>query len=409
MGTPVPRHVVLCVTGGVAAYKSAYLARRLIERGARVRVVMTRSATSFIGPQTFAAITGQQPVIDVFGDDDPSPHTNLARWADAVVVAPATASTLSRMATGQSSDAVSLTVLASWGRPIIVAPAMHTEMWENPATERNMATLAGDGVVVVGPASGELAGGDTGAGRMVEPEDIVATLEATLLVNADRSGRDLAGWKILVSAGGTREAIDPVRYIGNRSSGKMGNAIAVAAARRGAEVTLVTTAADPTEPGVDIVAVETADEMAAAVWEVAPTVDVAVLAAAVADFKPSGSADSKLRRADGPPIVELTPTPDILAGVATMDPRPYLVGFAAETGSLDEAVAKAKRKGVDLLVGNDVSKSGSGFGSVTNEVTIITPDGATDPWPLMDKTAVAERLWDDIRERRSDTPPGDRR
>ncbi len=384
------RNVLLCVTGGVAAYKSAYLARRFVEQDATVRVAMTGAARRFVGPQTFAAITGAQPITDVFGDDDPSPHTNLARWADVVVVAPATAATIARLAHGISDDPVGLTVIASWGKPLVVAPAMHTEMWEHPATRRNVAALAADGAVVVGPAVGALAGGDSGAGRMVEPEEILAAVVAAL------GGGNLAGWNVLVSAGGTREAIDPVRYVGNRSSGKMGNAIAAAAARRGAEVTLVTSAAPPPGLSARVVPVETAEEMSVAVWEAAGAADVAVLAAAVADFRPAGAAAAKIRRADGLPSITLEPTPDILAGVAAMDPRPYLVGFAAETGSLDEAVAKARRKGVDLLVANDVSRPGSGFGSDTNEVTIITPDGETESWSLMDKAEVADRLWDRI-------------
>ncbi len=306
------------------------------------------------------------------------------------MVAPATAATLSRIATGLSEDALTATVLASWGKPVVLAPAMHTEMWEHPATGRAVAALIGDGYTVVGPDTGALAGGDEGPGRMIEPEEILAAVERAL------GGGDLAGWRVLVSAGGTREAIDPVRYIGNRSSGRMGNAVAVAAADRGAAVTLVTTAEPVDHPNVTVLAVETADEMAAAVWKTAGDVEVAVLAAAVADFRPADPATGKLRRVDGPPEIVLEPTPDILAGVARMQPRPFLVGFAAETGSLDEAVAKAQRKGVDLLVGNDVSRAGSGFGTDTNEVAVVTPDGSVDSWPLLTKRQVADRLWDTI-------------
>ncbi len=384
------RRIVLGVSGGVAAYKSAIVARRLIDDGATVRTIMTASAENFIGRHALAAITGHAPLVDLFGANDPSPHTALARWADAIVVAPATAATLARLAHGLSEDALSATVLAAWGVPLIVAPAMHTEMWEHPATQRNLATLTGDGVVVIGPASGALAGGDEGPGRMVEPEDIVAAV-GRLMAPAD-----LAGWNVIVTAGGTREPIDPVRYIGNRSSGKMGSAIAAVAARRGAAVTLVTSASAPSVPGLTVVTVETAQEMAEAVWSRAPSADVAVMAAAVADFRPAHAADTKLRRREGTPTIALEPTPDVLAGVAAMEPRPFLVGFAAETGALDEAVAKAQRKGVDLLVGNDVSKQGSGFGTDTNEVVIVTPDGISEPWELMSKEQVAERLWDRI-------------
>jgi len=392
------RRIVLGVSGGVAAYKAAYLARRLIDAGAEVRAVMTESATRFLGEQTLAALTRTAPVVGLFGSADVSPHTTLARWADAVVVAPATAATLSRIATGISEDALTATVLASWGKPVVLAPAMHTEMWEHPATQRTIAILSGDGYVIVGPERGALAGGDEGVGRMVEPEEIVAALDAVL------AGGDLGGWRVLVSAGGTREAIDPVRYIGNRSSGRMGNAIALAAAQRGAKVTLVTTEPPAEHANITFIGVETAEEMAAAVWKTAEVVDVAVLVAAVADFRPADPAAGKLRRADGPPRIELEPTPDILAGVAAMQPRPFLVGFAAETGSLDQAVHKAKRKGVDLLVGNDVSKAGSGFGTETNEVALITPDGTVDPWSPMSKRQVAERLWDRITAMREVAP-----
>ena len=393
------RHIVLGVSGGVAAYKSAYLARRLIERGAEVRAVMTPSAVEFLGPQTLAAICGVEPLLDLFGQSDVSPHTTLGRWADAVVIAPATAATLARLANGLSDGALAATVLAS-DAPLLVAPAMHTEMWEHPATQRSVVTLGADGCTFVGPVSGELAGGDVGLGRMAEPDDIATALD-------DMLTGDLEGWNVLVSAGGTREPIDPVRYIGNRSSGKMGNAIASAASRRGAQVTLVTSAPPPEAAGVRVVTVETAQEMADAVWSAAADCDVAVLAAAVADFRPVGTAGGKLKRADGPPQIVLEPTPDILAGVASMEPRPFLVGFAAETGSLGGAVDKARLKGVDLLVGNDVSRPGSGFGTSTNEVTVITPDGVANDWPLLTKDEVAERLWDQVRQMR--TEPGDSR
>ncbi|MET0830780.1 MAG: bifunctional phosphopantothenoylcysteine decarboxylase/phosphopantothenate--cysteine ligase CoaBC [Acidimicrobiia bacterium] len=392
------RHVVLGVSGGVAGYKAAYLARRLVEAGAEVRTVMTESATRFVGAQTLAAITGTAPVVGLFGAEDVSPHTTLARWADVVVVAPATAATLSRVAMGLAEDALSATVLAAWGKPVVLAPAMHTEMWEHPATRRTVATLTSDGYRMVGPETGALAGGDQGPGRLAEPEDIVSAIDRAL------GGGDLTGWRVLVSAGGTREAIDPVRFIGNRSSGRMGNAIALAAAERGAAVTLVTTMAPAEHPDIAVLAVETADEMATAVWKTAEDADVVVLAAAVADFRPAEPSTGKLRRTDGPPEIALEPTPDILAGVARMQRRPFLVGFAAETGSLDEAVAKAERKGVDLLVGNDVSDPGSGFGTDTNQVAVITPDGATDRWPLLTKREVADRLWDRIAAMRGIAP-----
>ena len=379
------RQIVLGITGGIAAYKAAYLARRLVESGAQVRVVMTRSATNFVGEQTLAAITGTQPVADLFGDEDVSPHTTLARWADSIVIAPATAATISRLATGLSEDPVSATVLASTV-PVIIAPAMHTEMWEHAATRRNIATLIEDGYTIVGPDTGALAGGDEGPGRLVDPDVIVESL----LVGEG----PLTGKKVLVTAGGTREPVDPVRFIGNRSSGKMGNAVALAAARRGAEVTLVTTASAPRHPRIEPIAVETAQEMADAAWKAAEDADIAFMAAAVADFTPERPAAAKLRRADGPPDITLVASPNVLGGIAAMADRPFLVGFAAETGSLDAAVDKAKSYGVDLLVGNDVTAIGSEFGGDTNEVVLVLPDGTTEPWDLMTKDEVAERLID---------------
>lgn len=383
------RRIVLGITGGVAAYKAAYLARRLLERGAEVRVVMTESATKFIGEATLAAITGHQPVTQLFGDEAVSPHTELAAWADIVVVAPMTAASIARIATGESSNALTATLLATTA-PVVIAPAMHTEMWEHDATQANLRVLTERGYTVIEPAEGELAGGDIGIGRLREPEEIVEIVESVLGTGP------MSGLTVLVTAGGTREALDPVRYIGNRSSGRMGNAVARAAAARGAFVTLVTTAGNPDISGVNTIEVETADEMAKAAWAVAPECDIAVMAAAVADFKPSKLSDTKIKRADGVPTVALVPTPDVLKGVHESVPRPFLVGFAAETGSLDDAKAKAERKGVDLLVANDVAKDGSGFGSETNEVTLIRSDGTMRELPLMSKDDVAQALWDEV-------------
>lgn len=384
------RRILLIVTGGVAAFKAVYLARRLVEREAEVEVIMTQGARKFVGEQTFAAVTGAPPTIELFGADRVSPHTELAQWAEFVVVAPATASIISKLANGLSDDLASATLLASTA-PVFVAPAMHTEMWEHPATQRNVQTLIRDGHRILGPASGSLAGGDVGPGRMLEPDEILEKLDRY-------EAGPLRGWTVLVSAGGTREPIDPVRYVGNRSSGKMGYAVAEAAAELGARVNLVSSAQLPVPAGVDVVSVETAEEMAEAVWRLAPVSDVAVLAAAVADFKPVDPADAKLKRSGGVPEIRLEPTVDILAGVASLDPRPFLVGFAAETGSVEGAKQKAVEKGVDLLVANDVAEEGSGFGTDTNRVTIIYPDGKQDEWELMEKRLVATRLWDLVRQ-----------
>jgi phosphopantothenoylcysteine decarboxylase/phosphopantothenate--cysteine ligase len=392
------RRILLGVTGGVAAYKSAHLARLLVQAGAEVRSVMTESALRFLGPHTLSAITGTPPATGFWDEPSVSPHLELARWADAVCLAPATAATMSRLAHGLSEDLLSAVVLATRA-PVIVAPAMHSEMWAHPATRRNLAALLADGYTIVGPAAGPLAGGDSGPGRMVEPEEIVAAVEKAL------GGGSLSGWRVLVTAGGTREPIDPVRFVGNRSSGKMGNAIAEEAAARGASVTLVTAADPPKAKGLEVIRVETAAEMAEAVWSRAGAADVAVLAAAVADFRPAKAAPAKLRRADGPPELLLEATPDILAGVAAMRPRPFLVGFAAETGPVEGAVGKAVKKGVDLLVANDVTAAGSGFGSDGNQVALIHPDGTLERWDLLPKRRVAARLWDRIAESRSRGTP----
>lgn len=378
------RRVLLAVTGGVAAYKSAYLARRLIESGAEMEVILTESATEFMGAQTFAAITGRHPHETLFGEESVSPHTELARWCDVVIVAPATASTIARIANGLSSDLLSATLLATES-PVLLAPAMHTEMWEHPATKRNVATLEADGYRLVGPESGDLAGGDVGVGRVAEPEAILEAVGALF----DQSG---GGRHMVVTAGGTREPVDPVRYLGNRSSGKMGHAIADEAARRGFKTTLITTSDLAALPAVEVVPVETAEDMYDAVVSV--DADVAVLAAAVADFRPAESASEKVSRSEGLDSIALKPTPDILESVVDRDPRPFVVGFAAETGDVDRAVEKAKRKKVDLLVYNNVTDPGSSFGSDTNEVTIIESDGSTEPWPLMSKRDVAARLID---------------
>jgi phosphopantothenoylcysteine decarboxylase/phosphopantothenate--cysteine ligase len=380
------RRVLLAVTGGVAAYKSAYLARRLVERGADVRVVLTESAHEFVGEQTFAAITGSQPINSLFHEHSVSPHTELGRWAEVIVVAPATAATIARLATGMSSDVVSATVLASTA-PVLIAPAMHTEMWEQAATQRNVRTLTADGYRLIGPEPGALAGGDVGVGRVSEPEDIVDAVESILTPAAD-------ALRVLVTAGGTREPVDPVRYLGNRSSGKMGHAIATEAARRGLDVTLVTTSSLPVPPSVKVVSVETAKEMLDAVSTI--DTDVAVMAAAVADFRPAHPSESKVARSQGLESIDLEPNPDILASVVARESGPVVVGFAAETGGLDRAVEKARNKGVDLLVYNDVTEPGSGFGTDTNRVVVIDPEGGTDAWPMMSKDEVAARLLDRV-------------
>ncbi len=378
------RRILLAVTGGVAAYKAAYLARRLIEAGAELEVILSRSASEFIGAQTFAAITGKQPGESMFGQPDVSPHTNLGRWAELVVVAPATASIIGKLAAGISDDLVSATLLASPAL-VLIAPAMHTEMWEHPATRRNVEILGDWGYRFVGPETGALAGGDVGVGRVAEPEAVLEAIEQALT-----SGED--SLRILVTAGGTREPVDPVRFLGNRSTGKMGHAIADEAARRGHQVTLVTTSDLAAHPSVKVVAVETAEEMLEAV--VGTDTDLAFMTAAVADFKPAEQGADKIDRASGMDSIALLPNPDILASVVAREPRPTVVGFSAETGHVDRAVEKARTKGVDLMVYNNVTRPGSGFGTDTNEVSIIDRAGNVDDWPMLSKREVAFRLLD---------------
>lgn len=389
------RRLVLGISGGIAAYKAVYLARRLIEAGAEVRSVMTAGSLRFVGEQSLSAVTGHRAVTSLFGDAAVSPHTELARWAEVIVVAPATANILAKVANGLSDDALTATVAAFDG-PVVMAPAMHTEMWQQPACRRNIERLRHDGRWLVGPDSGALAGGDTGTGRMSEPEEIVAATAAVF----DSS---LAGLTVLVTAGGTREAIDPVRYVGNRSSGKMGHAVALEAARRGARVILVTTVAGVSMPDtVEVVRVESAAEMATAVWSRATEINLAVLAAAVADFRPSSVAPAKLARVDGPPTIVLEPAPNVLSGlVQRVAPGVTVVGFAAETGGLDRAVGKAASYGVDFIVANDVTRPGSGFGTDTNQVSIISPDGSQEHLDLLTKKEVAGIILSRVADLRS--------
>ena len=393
------KKVVLCVTGGIAAYKVAYVARGLAQSGADVRVVMTRSATRFIGAQTFAALTGNPVQTELFGTGPDVPHVELARGADLVIVAPATANALAKMALGISDDLFSATLLTA-RCAVLVAPAMHTEMWEHPATAANLETLRSRGVHVVGPERGALSSGDEGPGRMSEPEAIVAAAQRVMEV-----ARDLEGKRVVVTAGGTQEPIDPVRFIGNRSSGLMGIEIAAEAARRGGKVTVVLGPTPLQVPGgIDVVRVHTAEEMRAAVFERAADADAIVKAAAVADWQSDTHAPQKLKKAEGPPPIHLVPTPDILAELGASPearkPGGVLVGFAAETepdaAKLGE-VAEAKRasKKADVIVANDVSSHDSGFGVPTNRAVIATAEGVHDVG-LVTKKALASALVDEI-------------
>jgi phosphopantothenoylcysteine decarboxylase / phosphopantothenate---cysteine ligase len=393
------RRIVLGVSGGIAAYKAIDVCRRLVERGAYVIPVLTRGATRFVGEATFSALASERAHTSLFHDDDPIPHTRLGQSADAVVVAPATARLIGSYAAGISSDLLTATLLAvREGSPVVVAPAMHTEMWEHPAVQDNLATLARRGVSIVPPEEGRLAGGDIGKGRLAAPETIVEAVEAAL-----GPGRDLAGLHVLVTAGGTREPIDPVRYVGNRSSGKQGHALAAEAAARGAKVTLVSTVDLPVPPQADVLRVETAAEMEDAVHAAEASADVVVMAAAVADFRPARVAARKLKKQAGVPEISLEPTPDILAGLGTRKrPGQTIVGFAAETDEVRQnAAAKLAAKGIDLIVANDVTAPGAGFEHDTNHVVIMDADGTEREVPLADKRAIARAVFDAVTQRRT--------
>jgi phosphopantothenoylcysteine decarboxylase/phosphopantothenate--cysteine ligase len=389
------RRIVLGVSGGIAAYKAVEICRRLVDAGAYVMPVLTAGATRFVGPLTFSALASEPARTSLFDGPEPIPHTRLGQNCDLVVVAPATARVLGHYAAGIANDLLTATLLATRA-PVLVAPAMHTEMWEHPAVQDNLSVLRRRGVHIVDPEAGRLAGGDIGAGRLADPARIVAAA-AEILEASARSG-DLAGRRVLVTAGGTREAIDPVRYIGNRSSGKMGYAVAEAAARRGAQVVLVTTVDRPAPPGVvEIIRVESAAEMAGAVLDRFEAVDVVVMAAAVADFRPKASAREKIKKAGGPPEIVLEPTTDILAELGTKKSTQYLVGFAAETERIvEQAAAKMAAKRVDLMVANDVTAPGSGFEVDTNRAVLIAPDGTARELPQMQKIQLADAIWDRV-------------
>ena len=383
------------MSGGIAAYKAVEICRRLVDAGAHVMPVLTAGATRFVGPLTFSALASEPARTSLFEGPEPIPHTRLGQNCDLVVVAPATARVIGHYAAGISNDLLTATLLATRA-PVLIAPAMHTEMWEHPAVQDNLAVLRRRGVHVVDPESGRLAGGDVGAGRLADPARIVEAAAAVLSLAAP--ALDLAGRRVLVTAGGTREAIDPVRFIGNRSSGKMGYAVAEAAARRGAEVVLVTTVDRPVPAGVaDVVRVESAAEMADAVLGRYDGVDVVVMAAAVADFRPKVTAPEKIKKAAGPPEVVLEPTTDILAELGRKKFMQYLVGFAAETERLvEQAAAKMAAKRVDLMVANDVTAPGSGFEVETNRAVLIAPDGTARQLPQMPKIELADAIWDTV-------------
>ena len=384
------RHIVLGVSGGIAAYKAIEVCRRLVDAGARVTPILTESALNFVGPVTFNALATEPLATSLFDSDDPIPHTTLGQTADLIVVAPATARVIGSYTAGISDDLLGATLIATRA-PVVVCPAMHTEMWEHPSVQENLATLRRRGVHVVDPEEGRLAGGDVGSGRLAAPERIVTEIDRVL------GPQDLEGLSVVVSAGGTREPIDPVRYISNRSSGKQGHALAAEAAARGADVTLVTTVGLPVPHGVTAETVSTVDEMRAAMLRHADS-DVIVMAAAVSDFRPVSVADQKLKKADGLPQIVLEPAPDILAELGSIrSAGQTLVGFAAETQDLAaNATSKLERKNLDMIVANDVSAPGVGFAHETNAVTIHLADGSSTQVPLSSKRAVAAAVFDTV-------------
>ncbi len=393
--------IVLGVGGGIAAYKSGLLLRRLTEAGHSVQVVPTQAALRFVGAPTWAALSGHPVSTSVWDDVQDVPHVRIGQQAELVVVAPATADLLARAAHGLADDLLT-NVLLTARCPVLLAPAMHTEMWLHPATQANVGLLRERGAHVLEPASGRLTGAGSGPGRLPEPDDIA---DAALALLQPPVPGDLAVLRVLVSAGGTREPLDPVRFIGNWSSGRQGAAVAAVAMARGAKVTLVAGAMEiPAPDGADVVHVRTALEMRAAVLDAAASADVVVMAAAVADFRPAATAAHKIKKsADSgeAPIVTLVRNPDILAElVAARRPSQLIVGFAAETGDedgdvLSHARAKLARKGCDLLVVNDVS-AGKVFGQSQNEVTILDADGSQRLVPSAGKDQVAMVIWDAV-------------
>jgi phosphopantothenoylcysteine decarboxylase/phosphopantothenate--cysteine ligase len=399
--TPRPR-VVLGVGGGIAAYKACEVLRGLTEPGHEVRVVPTEAALRFVGAATFEALSGNPVHTGVFSDVPEVPHVRIGQWADLVLVVPATADLLAKAAHGLADDLLTNTLLTA-RCPVLMAPAMHTEMWEHAATRDNVATLRARGVIVTEPASGRLTGADTGKGRLADPAEIL-DLARLLLARPTALPRDLEGRRVVVSAGGTREPLDPVRFLGNRSSGKQGYALARTAVQRGASVTLVSahTLALPEPAGAEVIRASTAEELREAVHKSAADADVIVMAAAVADFRPAHRAEYKIKKTGrDPDPVALTRNPDILAElVAARQPGQVIVGFAAETGDtgadvLEHARAKHRRKGCDLLVVNAVGE-GKAFEVEDNAGWLLSTDGTEKPIALGSKAQMASEVWDAV-------------
>jgi len=393
-GVLAGRHVLLGVSGGIAAYKAAVLARTFVKAGASVQAVLTPAAATFVGPATFEGLTGRAVPPHVFSDNGHAPHIHLAREADVAVFAPATANLIAKLATGMADDLLTSTALMLQC-PTVIAPAMHTEMWLHPATQANVAALVARGMRVVGPDDGALAVGDTGPGRLADEGDIVAAVTAAL----QPVGSPLAGRRVIVSAGGTREPIDPVRFISNRSSGKMGYALAREAVRRGAHVRLVAAPNHLPDPaGIEMHHVETAEQMRSAILDLADDTDVVVKAAAVADFRPERYSSQKIKKdSDGLDQIRLVRNPDILSELGRHKGGRLLVGFAAETDLAEEhGRDKLHRKGIDLIVVNRVDMADSGFNVDTNRAVLLRADGGRREVPLTTKDHLAAIVWDEV-------------
>ncbi len=390
------KHIIVGVSGGIAAYKALDLASALVKAGADVHVIMTASAREFVKPLAFEAISGNRVHTDLF-DTPPGwrfPHLELARLADMAVIVPATANIIAKIACGLADDLLS-TALLAMNCPVFICPAMNVSMYSNPVVQENLGRLRRRGFVIVGPGTGRQACGDEGPGRLAGIPDILEQIHKFF-----ENGGDMAGMEVLVTAGGTREPIDPVRYISNRSSGKMGYALAEAAANRGAKVHLVSgpTWLEPPD-GVHVVMVETAEEMYRAVMDIYPRVDVVVKAAAVADYRPKVTHRQKIKKENGDMVLELERNKDILMELGKQKKGQVLVGFAAETEDLlNNARAKLLKKNLDLLVANDVTQPGAGFGSDTNIVKLLYPDGRVESLPVMDKLELGDKIWDTVLE-----------
>jgi phosphopantothenoylcysteine decarboxylase / phosphopantothenate---cysteine ligase len=392
--------VLLGVSGGIAAYKAALVARLLKSAGAEVTAVLTEAATRFIGADTFAALTGEPAYTSLWERPGEVLHVRLARGADVAVVVPATANVLAKLAHGLADDLLTATLLEATC-PLVVAPAMHSGMWEHPATQTNVAVLLDRGVLSVGPATGPLAHGDEGIGRLADPEDVVAAVRGAL------APRDLAGRTVLITSGPTHEPIDPVRFLGNRSTGKMGAALAAEALGRGAAVTVVLGPGASVPPGVEVVPVATAEEMRNSVLARFAEADAVVMAAAVADFRPKASAEEKLKKDAGVPELLLEPTPDILAELGERRTNQVLVGFAAETEDLEQAGrSKLESKHLDLVAVNLVGRSGTGFGADTNEAMLLAADGEDVPLRRWTKRELAGAVMDRVAVLLQDHAPG---